>query len=60
MEVLFPRFPGRIVICSSCGALLRYNDADVYDSTIYCVLCKQPTHVDYNKNYDGIVKEEEK
>ena len=59
MEVICPRFLGRIVVCSSCGSLLAYDDKDVYNSTIYCALCKQPTHVDYDKNYDGIVKEEE-
>lgn len=56
MEVLSPKFVGRIATCSSCGALLSYNDNDIYDATIYCPLCKQPTKIDYDKNYDGVVK----
>lgn len=57
MEILYPKHPGRIVICDYCGALLAYNDKDVYDGDIYCPICKQKTHVDYDKNYDGIIKE---
>lgn len=56
MQVLFPQYPGRIVICSYCGALLAYNDNDIYDSIVYCPLCKQPTHIDYNKNYNGVIE----
>ena len=57
MEVLSPKYPGRIIVCSSCGALLAYKDNDVYESTVYCPLCKQPIKIDYDKNYDGIIKE---
>ena len=59
MEVLYPKYPGRIVICSSCGALLgNIKEQDIYGSNVYCPLCKQPTAIDYDKNYDGIIKEQ--
>ena len=55
MNILSPKYPGRIAICSFCGALLSYNDNDVYDNIIYCPLCRQPTKIDYDKNYDGVI-----
>ena len=58
MRVISPQFPGRIIICSACGALLEWEDKDVYSGDIYCPICKQKTHIDYDKNYNGIVKQE--
>lgn len=61
MQVLSPKFPGRILICDRCGALLAYNEADVYGvNLVYCPLCKNANEIEYNKNYDGMVKEEKK
>ena len=59
MRVISQDFIGRLIICSNCGALLEWEDKDVYDGDIYCPLCKQKTHIDYDKNYDGIIKEQE-
>ncbi len=59
MRVISQDFIGRLIVCSNCGALLEWEDKDVYDGDIYCPLCKQKTHIDYDKNYDGIVKKEE-
>ena len=58
MRVISPKFLGRLITCSSCGALLQWDDNDVYDGVVYCSICKQPTPVDYDKKYDGIIKEE--
>ena len=59
MRVISQDFIGRLIVCSNCGALLEWEDNDVYDGDIYCILCKQKTHIDYDKNYDGIIKEQE-
>ena len=56
MVVLSEKFPGRIYICDTCGALLAYNDKDVYGNQVYCPLCKQPHTLDYDKNYNGVVE----
>lgn len=60
MRVISPKFPGLLIICSNCGALFALeSDHDIYDGDIYCPLCKAKTHIDYDKNYDGIIKEQE-
>ena len=59
MRVISQDFIGRLIVCSNCGALLEWEDKDVYGKDVYCPLCKQATHIDYDKNYDGIVKKEE-
>lgn len=56
MEVLSPKFPGRLLICQNCGALLSYNEHDIYGSDVYCPLCKAKNTIDYDKNYNGIIK----
>lgn len=58
MIVFSEKHPGRILICENCGALLGYQDSDVYGNLVYCPLCKKDNKIDYDKNYDGIVKEE--
>lgn len=60
MQVLFPKYPGLLVICSGCGALLQYTPKDIYGTVIYCPQCKATTEVPMNKEYDGIIKEEKK
>ena len=60
MKVISPTFPGRIAICPTCGALLGdIKDSDIYGKDMYCLVCKQKIPIDYDKNYDGIVKEQE-
>ena len=58
MQVLFSKFLGLTLTCEQCGALLGYNDKDVYDHYIYCPICKHTNMVNYDKDYDGIVKGE--
>ena len=60
MQVLFPKYPGLLAICSGCGALLQYTTKDIYGTVIYCPQCKAATEVPINKGYDGIIKEEKK
>ena len=60
MEILSPKYPGRILICDKCGALLAYNNADIYGNLVYCPLCKNGNQIDFDKNYDGIIKEEKR
>ena len=59
MQVLSQKFVGHIATCETCGALLSWQAYDVYDGYIYCSICKQKTFVNFDKNYDGIVKEQE-
>ena len=58
MQVITKSYPGLIICCSGCGALLKYSPADIYGQLIYCPLCKASTEVPFIKNYDGLVKEE--
>ena len=60
MRVISQEFLGRLITCQNCGALLEWEDKDVYGSDIYCPICKKSNHIDYDKNYDGIVKESKK
>ena len=60
MQVITKSFPGLIVCCSGCGALLKYGPADIYYDSIYCPLCKKPTQVPLIKDYDGVIKNPEK
>ena len=58
MKIISPVFPGRIAICPTCGVLLGdIKDSDIYGQDIYCLVCKQKIPIDYDKNYDGIIKE---
>ena len=51
IEVIYPKFPGRILICDRCGALLRYEESDIYgDNIIYCPVCKYDNKIKYSKN----------
>ena len=59
MNVLSNKFIGRILICENCSALLQYNEGDIYGTNlVYCPLCKFCNTIDYDKTYDGLVKEE--
>ena len=57
MQVLTKSYPGLIICCSKCGALLSYQVADIYSNMIYCPLCKGSTEVPLDKNYNGLIKE---
>lgn len=51
IEVIYPKFPGRILICDRCGVLLRYEESDIYgDNIVYCPVCKYDNKIKYNKN----------
>lgn len=61
MQVISQVFPGLILICQKCGALLSYNKSDIYGANlVYCPLCKHANEIEYDKNYDGIIMEEKK
>ena len=57
MEVIYPKFPGRFIICEGCGAILCYNNSDIYGANLlYCPICKYQNVLNYDKNYDGIIE----
>lgn len=60
MIVFSQTYPGLILICEGCGALLGYKPADIYGNLVYCPICKHANAVNIDKNYDGIIKEEKK
>lgn len=61
VEIIYPKFPGRILICYNCNALLAYKEEDIYSKNIvYCPVCKCSNEIEYNKEYNGIVVEEVK
>jgi DNA-directed RNA polymerase subunit M/transcription elongation factor TFIIS len=54
MKVILSQFPGHILICDQCGALLQYTMADVYgNNLVYCPICKYGNEIEYDRNYDG-------
>ena len=55
MNVLYPKFPGLIICCSNCGALLQYTLEDIYGNSIWCPKCKQSTEVPIQKYYSGVI-----
>ncbi len=62
MVVLSNKHPGIMIICQGCGGVLaNIQKSDVYGANlVYCPLCRHANEIEYDKNYDGIVKEEEK
>lgn len=61
MEVIYPKYPGRILLCGGCGAILHYENSDIYGANlVYCPICKFQNVIEYDKNYDGIITEEKK
>lgn len=62
MEVLSQKYPGIMIICQGCGAVLaNIQRSDIYGANlVYCPLCKHANEIEYDKNYDGIVMEEKK
>ena len=57
--VLSKKFPGLICICHDCGCLMgQISLSDIYgESYVYCPLCKAQNTLEFNKKYDGVVKE---
>jgi len=62
MEVLSQKYPGIMIICQGCGAVLaNIQKSDIYGANlVYCPLCKHANEIEYDKNYDGMVMEEKK
>ena len=60
MIVLSEKYPGILIICEKCGAVLAaIKSSDIYgENLVYCPLCKFANQINYNKNYDGIVQED--
>ncbi len=59
MEVIINKFPGLLATCDKCGSILRWTPQDVYGKVVYCPLCKNSIEVPFDKNYDGVIKEQE-
>lgn len=59
MEVLSPKYPGIMIICQECGAVLgNVQEKDIYGANIvYCPICHHANEIEYDKNYNGEVKE---
>lgn len=40
---------------------MGYDKTDIYgNNLVYCPICREANAIDYDRNYDGIVKEEKK
>lgn len=61
MNILSPKYPGIWFICEQCRALIgNVKESEIYNnSDVYCPICKFKNTLPFNKNYDGIVKEQE-
>lgn len=57
MEVLSQKYPGIMIICQGCGAVLaNIQKGDIYGANlVYCPLCKHANEIEFDKNYDGII-----
>ena len=62
MEVLSQKYPGIMIICQGCGAVLaNIQRSDIYGANlVYCPLCKYANELEFDRNYDGIITEEKK
>jgi hypothetical protein len=59
MRQIFSKvYPGLICICEKCGCLFGYQNEDIYGNLVYCPLCKNGNTIEYDRNYDGIIKQE--
>lgn len=58
MRVISSTFPGIMIICQNCGCLIGdIKPSDIYaENLIYCPLCRFQNTLEFNKSYDGIVK----
>ena len=57
ITILTKGYPGRILVCAGCGSLLSYQESDIYGANlIYCPVCKYCNTIDYDKNFNGIIK----
>lgn len=59
MEVLSQKYPGIYFICDQCGALVgNVKQEEIYEeNSVYCPICHWRNFLIYNKNYNGINKE---
>lgn len=62
MKVLSVKHPGLWFICEQCSAVvIDVQDNEIYNGRdVYCPICHALNEILFDKNYDGIVKEEEK
>ena len=60
MEVLSQKYPGIMIVCQGCGAVLaNIQRSDIYCANlVYCPLCKYANEIEYDKNYEGEVKDD--
>lgn len=57
-KMILPKMVGPLwSICENCDCLFVFDDNDVYeDHYVYCVQCGFKNRIEYEKNYDGVVK----
>ena len=60
VHLLLKPMPLLYFICQNCYALISYGIDDVYQGKIMCPSCSTWNTVHLNKDYDGVIKEEEK
>ena len=60
-NILISKMHGTLfTICEQCDCLFTYDEEDIYDiNNVYCPQCKWINHVNYYKNYDGIIKNQD-
>ena len=58
MEILSKRHPGLFFICEQCSALIGdVHENEIYNGfDVYCPICKYKNRINYDKSYDGVVK----
>ena len=58
MQVLLNKYPGLMIICEGCGSVLAdIKPSDIYGNNfVYCPICKHQNILNFDKTYDGMVK----
>lgn len=62
MKVLSNRCPGIYFVCENCGSVVvDVKDNEIYNGRdVYCPICSYKNEILFDKNYDGVAKEENK
>lgn len=54
--ILYPKYPGSILICEGCGAIVKYDAPDIYANRVYCPQCRTANNIE---RYEAEIKKEE-
>ena len=62
MEILSQKYPGLYFICEQCGGMIgNVKNNEIYEGNcVYCPICHWKNKLEYNTNYDGIIKNDSK